>query len=258
MLDTAAFRALRGLPGCVGISVWSLDDGPPSTILALDGADDDLLPDLDCDAAVLDAVQYVDTGPGTDAVQQGMTIDGATPEVMRRNWALFAAAAGARGVRGVVAVPFATAPQRAGAAPVGDPGQMLGVVLLYLARPTLVDLSLVRLAETVGVVTLLQQEAGHEGTQQSIARSAPAVLRTADGTTTSREGLATVRALSPAHTRVALHEKAQVGLAGLLLERETGLALGEGRTRLREAATRAGISPVALAETLTEVLDQTR
>lgn len=262
MLDTAAFRALRGLPGCTGLSVWSLSDGVPSTVLALNGSDDHPVTDVDCDAAVLDAVQYVASGPGTDAVRDGATVDGATTEVMRRNWALFAAAATRRGVRGAVAVPFSTGPERPGATSPGRPGQVLGVVQLYLARPTLVDLSLVRLAETVGVVTLLQHEAVDEReARRASARPEPVVLRTADGTLTARsverDGLAGVRALGSTHSLSELHEKAQVGLAGLLLERETGLPLGEGQTRLRSAATRAGVSAVALAEAVTEVLDRT-
>lgn len=217
MLDTPAFRAVRALPGCVGLSVWRMRDGVPSTVLALDAADDDLDQYADPDAAVLDAVQFVHTGPGTEAADVYATVDAPTPQDLHERWAVFAAASGTRGVRGAVAVPFGTRQRR-----------LLGVVVLYLTRPTLVDLSLVRLAETVGLVTLLQE-----------------------GTFAPRSQRARVASGRDAE----LLEAARLGLAGLLLERAEGLVTGSGRARLRDAAARAGVAPVALADAITDVLD---
>lgn len=226
MLDTPVFRAVRELRGCAGLSVWGVRDGVPSTLLALDRSDHEPSGWARSDAAVLDAVQFAHSGPGTDALSGFGTVDAPTPQVLRERWALFAAASEARGVRAAVAVPFGTRGSRAARADRERRSRLLGVVVLYLTRPTLVDLALVRLAETVGLVTLLQE--------------AP---------TAARE-----RAAAGAG-RGDLHEQARLGLAGILLERAVGLAPGTGRDRLRDAAGRAGIAPVALAEAVAEVLD---
>ena len=233
VVDTAVSRAVRDLPGCVGLSVWRVRDGVTSTVLALDDevalddddlVDDDLTPYGPSDAAVLDAVQYVDGGPGPDVV--GRTwIEASTPELLHQRWPVFAAAAGGRGVRGVVAVPVEVDRPESGPAVTS---RLVGVVVLYLAKPLVVDGALLRLAQRVGAAALLDDD--------------QAALLDGAGTTAAAARL----------TLLSL----RTDLAARLLERESGLMPGPGRQRLADAARRAGIEEATLAEALIEVLDR--
>ena len=222
MLDAAASRAVRDLPGCVGLSVWRVRDGETSTVLALDDATvgDDLDADLvgygPSDAAVLDAVQYAGGGPGPDVVGQTW-VEASTPELIHQRWPVFAAAAGGRGVRGVVAVPVE----------VDDAA--VGVVLLYLAKPLVVDAALLDLAQRVGAAALLEDRV-----------AAGSAEPTGD---------------PPMRSPLTLLSR-RTELAVRLLERESGLLPGPGRRRLADAARRAGIDEATLVEALIEALDR--
>ncbi len=126
-MQARAARLLAAMPQCVGLSIWRVEQGVTSTVVALDRADDAFTDDVP-DAAVLDAVQYVGGGPGVDAGVVAAVGDGREPVSVARRWPLFAAASAGRGVRASLAVPLLR-----GAHPVG-------VVVVYASAPQTLDL----------------------------------------------------------------------------------------------------------------------
>ena len=115
---------LRGLsarvrvlvPACVGLSVAMLDEGIALTLVATDD-----------EIAALDAAQYLQGGPCVEAALTDQPIAVAHDAMVEHEWALFAAATAAAGIRSTLSLP------------VLDEGRVTGSVNLYAALPTAFD-----------------------------------------------------------------------------------------------------------------------
>jgi GAF domain-containing protein len=226
-------RRVRELvPDCVGLSLALAARGVTLTLVASDR-----------DAAVLDAIQYLDAGPCVDAAAAGraVTFDddqpsgqtsrgpdeaasshlggGSGPDSEDR-WHLFAQAAAAVGVRSSLTLPILT------------DGAVIGSVNLYAASPR-----------------------AFEGQDRDIAAIfsawAPGAVRNADLSFTTME----TAYRAPQILRDAVKVEVAVGclLAMFDIDDER-----EARRRLSDAALRAGVHEVQLAEALMSLLDQQR
>lgn len=92
-LGTTIEEVRRAVPACLGLGVARIDQDNSCTITVSDEA-----------VAVLEAVQYLEAGPGVDAMsrwQWGQT----TLASFEGRWSLYAAASAAAGVRSILTLP---------------------------------------------------------------------------------------------------------------------------------------------------------
>lgn len=203
-LRTTAARAGEVAPGLVGVSVASRDEGITFTLVATDD-----------EIAVLDAVQYVATGPCVDAMDLGHGI-ATSPEglLSEARWQDFARASAAAGVHSTLTFPVV----------VND--RVMATVNLYgHAADTFVgrhaDLALVFGAWAPGAVA----NADMSFTTRAAAEQAPRQLK----------------------------QSAQVETATGILAAQGGIPVEEARQQLDDAARRAGIPVTTLAAVVVEL-----
>ena len=115
--DRAATTTRRIAPECVGLTLTLVQEGMSFTWVA-----------TDLESAALDAIQYLEGGPGMDAVEQGgVTADSANDPADERVWQTFAAATARAGVRSTLSIPLMT----------GD--EVYGGLNLYGSTPSAFD-----------------------------------------------------------------------------------------------------------------------
>jgi hypothetical protein len=193
-------RRVRELvPDCVGLSLASTTAGVTLTLVASDR-----------DIAVLDAVQYLDSGPCLEAAAEARVVD-FEPEEEER-WRLFAEATSAAGVRSTLTLPI-----------LDENDVVVGSVNLYAASP--------------GAFRGLDDEVA-----TIFSAWAPGAVRNADLQFETRD----IARLAPGILQDAAKVDAAVGVLLTFL----GIAEQDARTRLREAAIRAGVDEVQVAQFL--------
>jgi GAF domain-containing protein len=208
-------RQIRDLvPDCVGLSLATTAHGVTLTLVASDH-----------EIALLDALQYVDSGPCVDAVaaEQVITFDRDGPRPAESapdwedRWQLFALATAAAGVRSTLTLPLL------------DDDQVVGSVNLYAASTGAFD----------GL---------HAEIADILSAWAPGAVLNADLPFSSRE-----RARQAPRI---LKNAAKVEVAIGLLLASLDLDEHEARRRFYDAAGRGGVEDVRLAEVLVELLGQ--
>lgn len=175
----------------------------------------------DRDIALLDAVQYIDAGPCVESVSAGRVVayepDEEGPDTdLEARWALFAEATSAVGVRSTLTLPI-----------LGDAGVVVGSVNLYAASPRAFD----------GL---------HDQVAAIFSAWASGAVRNADLPFTTRD---TARR-APRILRDAARVDAAVGALLTVLQIDET----EARIRLHDAALRAGVDEVQIAEFLLGLL----
>jgi hypothetical protein len=201
-------RRVRELvPDCVGLSLAITRHGVTLTLVA-----------SDLDIAILDALQYLDSGPCVEsaASEEVVTFDQDDPE---EQWQLFADATAAAGVRSTLTLPILAEPERV--------GEVAGSVNLYAASPRAFDDL-------------------HEEVAEVFSAWAPGAIRNADLSFATRE-------LARKAPQI-LRNAAKVDVAVGLLLAAFDLEEQEARRRLRDAAVRGGVEEVKLAEALLDLL----
>jgi GAF domain-containing protein len=181
----------------------------------------------DRDVAVLDSVQYLDSGPCVAAVadgegrtfgREGAIVEESAPDWEDR-WQLFAAATSAAGIRSTLTLP------------VREGDRVVGSVNLYAAS-----------ADAF--------EGLHDEIAAIFSAWAPGAVRNADLSFSTRERARQAPGM--------LRDAAKVDVAVGLLLASFDLEEDEARRRLREAASRGGVDEVLLAEVLVELLGHRR
>lgn len=189
-------RAL--VPQAVGLSIASIDQGICFTVVATDE-----------EIAVLDGVQYAESGPCVAAVDLEQGIATSTEDLFdERAWRLFALATSAAGVRSTLTLPVVVA------------GRIRGTVNLYAAADHALD-------------------GHHEELARICGAWAPGAVANADLDFTSRRTAEQAPGI--------LRDDARVESAVGVLAASLGIGYGEARERLRAAADRAGVAPHRLA-----------
>jgi alkylhydroperoxidase family enzyme len=198
-------RQVRSLvPDCVGLSLATLARGVTLTLVASDR-----------DIALLDAVQYLDTGPCVEAAEEARTVafdpeDRDSDEDAEEQWRLFAEATSAAGVRSTLTLPI-----------IGPDASVMGSVNLYAASPAAFD----GVEDELGTI---------------FSAWAPGAVRNADLSFTTRD---TARQ-APGILRDAARIDAAVGVLLTIL----GIGEQDARSRLRDAAVRAGVEQRQIAD----------
>jgi GAF domain-containing protein len=205
LLDTAG-RARLAVPELVGMSVTTHDQG---LVLTLVATDDEM--------ALLDAVQYADTGPCVAADEAADVVSTAGDGLLDEDrWHLFARAAAAADVRSRLTLP------------VLQDGEAVGTVNLYGSTDDAF-------------------EGRHEAVADAVGGWADAAVANADLGFTTR---ARAR-LAPDLLR---HERV-VALAVRGLATRAGSSHIEARERLLDGAVRAGVPLHLLAQHVVDLLD---
>ena len=200
-LQTTADQVQVVVPDCVGLSIAWLDQGVAFTLVASDE-----------EIAVLDAVQYLASGPCAEAVERGVGQRWSGEEPLdERGWQFFAQATAARAVRSTLTLPLTH----------GD--RIVGTSNLYAASDHAF-------------------EGHHETLAQILGASAADVVRNADlSFATRRVAEQSLQALrSDDVTNMAI---------GMLAEK-LKLDLDSAAQRLADAAVRAGITSEQFAQAL--------
>ncbi|MCW2816978.1 MAG: hypothetical protein JWN84_4433 [Nocardioides sp.] len=185
------------VPACVGVSVALLDEDIALTLVATDE-----------EIAALDAAQYLAGGPCVEAALTDQTIAVAHDAMVEQQWALFAAATAAAGIRSTLSLPVLVQ------------GRVTGSVNLYASAPTAFDGQHAALADVFG--------AWAEGAVSNADLSF-------DTRTTARESLSAQRSL------------VDVIRATALLAERLGLDFEHAEVCLAESADRAGLPLPAVA-----------
>jgi GAF domain-containing protein len=201
-LQAITHFALLEVPLCVGVSITLVEDGVPYTVTAT-------APEV----AVVDATQYLDSGPCVTAVSmEDPALE--VPDVLdERRWQLFAQVAAAKGVRSSLSLPILFE------------GATVGALNLYGSTPDAFDDRAHMLAEMVS---------GHAA---MAIKNADLSLRTASDAAATA---AATESASPAVVEQAL---------GVLMQLKQ-ISPDEARRQLEDAATRARIDVIRLAEGL--------
>ncbi len=203
------FVALSGevrrlVPECAGMSISLRDHGVTITLVA-----DSLR------TAVLDAVQYVDGGPCTDALRDAHLVDAQGRLSVEEQWQLFAEATRNNGVESTLSLPV-----------IRERHAALGFNL-YGSTATAFDGHHEALADLLGAwANGAVVDADLSFRTRELARSASAVLK----------------------------EATELAVVAGLLSRSRGIAVGEAERRLRDAAERAAVPLSHLLTTMHEVL----
>ncbi len=203
-LRRTADRARDAAPGLVGVSMAYRDQGVTFTLVATAK-----------EIAVLDAVQYVSTGPCVDAVDLGHGIASSAGGLLdEARWSDFARASAAAGIHSTLTLP------------VVDGGRVVGSVNCYgRDEDTFVD--------------------RHEALAEIFGAWAPGAVADADLSFATR----TAAEQAPAQLRQA----AVVDTATGILAAERGISVTDARAQLSDAAQRAGVSVETLADVVVEV-----
>lgn len=198
LLTSTANRAHEVVPGLVGVSVASRDQGVTFTLVATAQ-----------EIAVLDAVQYVASGPCVDAVDLGHGITTSAGGLLdETRWSHFARASAAAGILSTLTLP------------VLDGDDVVGTVNFYgRNEDTFVD--------------------RHEALADIFGAWAPGAVADAD------LSFATRRVAEQAPE--LLRQSALVDTATGILAAQRGTSVVDARTHLEGAARRAGISVELLA-----------
>ena len=203
-LRSTADLARRVAPGLVGISIASRDQGVTFTLVATDE-----------EIAVLDAVQYVATGPCVDAVDLGHGITSSAGGLLdEERWSDFARASAAAGIHSTLTLP------------VVDGGVVVGSVNFYgRDEDTFVD--------------------RHEALADIFGAWAPGAVADADLSFTTR----TAAEQAPDQLR----QSAVVDTATGITAAQRGISVADARAQLDDAARRAGVPVETLAAVVVEV-----
>ncbi len=188
----------------VGLSLAPTDQGITFTLVATDE-----------EIAVLDAVQYVESGPCVAAVELGHGVAATEADLFdERAWRLFARATSAAGVASTLTLPIVLA------------GRVAGTVNLYGATDHAFDDHHERLARIFGAW-------------------APGAVANADLSFTTRRSAEQ----APAIVRADAQVETAVGIIATTLD----IGFREARERLRTAAERAGVSEHRLSTALLKI-----
>ncbi len=203
-LRASADLAHEAVPGLVGVSMASRDQGVTFTLVATAQ-----------EIAVLDAVQYVSTGPCVDAVDLGHGITTSPGGLLdEERWSHFARASAAAGIHSTLTLP------------VVDGDQVVGSVNFYgRDEDTFVD--------------------RHEALAEIFGAWAPGAVADADLSFTTRSAAEQ----APAQLRQAATVDTAVGM----LAAERDITVADARTQLDDAARRAGVEVETLAAVVVEV-----
>lgn len=204
-LRTTADRAREVAPGIIGVSVATREDGVTFTLVATDD-----------EIALLDAVQYVASGPCVDAMDLGHGI-ATSPEgglLSESRWQDFARASAARGVNSTLTLP------------VLEDDRVVATVNLYgHDEDTFVGL--------------------HEALADVFGAWAPGVVANAD---LSFETRAAAEQASG-----QLRQAARIEAATGILAARNEVPVAEARRQLDDAALRAGVPVATLAAVVLEI-----
>jgi GAF domain-containing protein len=164
----------------------------------------------DAEVAALDGVQYLGGGPCVEAVEAERVL--AYDHVgLEHDWQLFASATSALGVASTLTLP------------VLDGGRVVGSVNLYASTPDAFD--------------------GHHAAIADIFGAwAPGAVTNADLSFSTRS--------TAERAPEILSQDLDLKVATAFIAARDGLDLEEARARLREAAQRAGVTEVQLAQTV--------
>jgi GAF domain-containing protein len=198
LLRTTADRAHEVVPGLVGVSVASRDQGVTFTLVATAE-----------EIAVLDAVQYVASGPCVDAMDLGHGITTSAGGLLDEDrWSDFARASAAAGIRSTLTLP------------VFDGDDVVGTVNFYgRDNDTFLD--------------------HHDTLADIFGAWAPGAVADADMTFATRD--------VAEHAPELLRQSALVDTATGILAAQRGTSVADARTHLESAARRAGITVELLA-----------
>ena len=200
-------RVSEVVPECTGLSVARADHDAMFTIAVSDET-----------TAVVDAVQYLDGGPGVDSVKRQRWGETRVAEAdTRERWPLFAQACAGANLQSTLTVPVT----ESGLLVIGSVQLYAGVDLAFEGRDE-------DLAQVVG-------ESAH------------------DIVTGSETSLATRRMAEPAPR--SLRGEGAVNRAIGSLAVHLGIDVAAAYTRLADAALRAGIAPDRLALALMDLRD---
>ena len=192
-------RVTAIVPECFGMSVARYDLGVTLTLVATTR-----------EAAILDALQYLDSGPCVEAVEVGDVLALGIEDLLdEESWRLFALGAAAAGVGSTLTLPVAVA------------GVVTGSVNLYATTPHAFDRHHRALASVLGSwAGAATTNADLSFSTRETARQAPRVLA----------------------------DKALVETAAGFVMAAAGISADEAYQRLVDAAQRAGLSEVQVAE----------
>ena len=198
-LCRTADLAREAVPGLVGVSMASRDQGVTFTLVAT--ADE---------IAVLDAVQYVASGPCVDAVDLGHGITTSAGGLLdEERWSDFARASAAAGIHSTLTLP------------VVDDGTVVGSVNFYgRDDDTFVD--------------------RHQALADIFGAWAPGAVADADLSFTTR--------VAAEQAPAQLKRTARVDTAIGILAARRRIPVDEARRQLEDAARRAGVPVASLAE----------
>ena len=198
-LRAVADRGREVAPGLVGVSIAAREEGVTFTLVATDD-----------EIAVLDAVQYVDSGPCVDAIDLGHGVTTSPGGLLdEERWQDFARASAAHGVLSTLTLPIV------------QDGRIVATVNLYG-----------RTQDTFA--------GRHEDLAEVFGGWAPGAVANADLSFSTRSAAEQ----APAQLRRTARIEAATGILAARL----GIALDEARRHLDDAARRAGVPVASLAE----------
>lgn len=194
------------VPECVGMSVSLRDHGVTLTLVATDRR-----------VAGMDAVQYVDGGPCTDALRDEAVVDARHPKTLEDRWTLFSLATTHNGIEATLSLPV--------------PWEGAGVLgfNLYASKAEAFDECHDALAELLGAwAEGAVVDADLSFKSERLARRAPQILQ----------------------------ESTDVAIVSVMLAQARDMEVEEAEKRLREAAVRANISLAELLDLMRTVLSE--
>jgi transcriptional regulator with GAF, ATPase, and Fis domain len=192
--------AVEIVPDCVGLSLDCRHNGVMLTLVAT------------CeDTALLDAIQYLDGGPTTEAIETDAIVVVTDPDDLfdENRWQLFAQLSAASGVASTLSMP------------VHDGGDIVGAVTLYAGSPNAFDGLHQQLADAFGAY-------------------APDAVINADLSFSSR--------LEAVEAESRLQQDVEVNMAAGIISERSGTTIPEARHRMLLAAAEAGITQTQLAQ----------
>lgn len=205
-LVTMGESAKEIVPECVGLSLAMLEDGLTFTLVATSE-----------EAAILDAMQYLDGGPCVEDLVRQETIDVNQADLMDENrWLMFAQASAAAGVASSLSLPI-----------MGE-GRAVGGVNLYAA--------------TAGAFN-----GRHEELAAALGASAEGAVANADLAFSTRQ--------KAAEAPARLADQNDVNIAVGIIAANQDVDVRTAHERLEDAAARAGITPGQAARALRHIRD---
>jgi GAF domain-containing protein len=184
-------RVREIVPDCVALSLGLLEDGLTFTLVSESR-----------DAAVLDALQYIDGGPCVEALRTGQITELSDDAVDEVRWHLFARGQHAAGIASTLSLPIMR------------DSQVVCGVNLYASTPNAFD-------------------GHHEELAKACGAWAEGVVTNADLSFTTR--------LRAAATPARLRDAASVDAAAGFLAARDNVDIDTAKARLRSAAAQAGV-----------------